>query len=190
MEHWSGPQKNPQKNIENIWELCLGCVLDCSSSPSPERSDLNFGKKSGTTRVSSQPFRNSKGYSSEVCTRAKGASSCDDSKLPVDAGYITRVNKHKMYSPGLFRMGRHSTGTNMWRHIVVCHWKKEHTGSHIPGCAAYLDTLWDGLIGWQSFKGKPGALSGKSLPFSLWYKGLNSGELWVTSLFSQFFFTL
>lgn len=71
-----------------------------------------------------------------------------------------------------------------------CLWlkKKEHTGSHIPGCAAYLDTLWDGLIGWQSFKGKPGALSGKLLPSSFWYKGLNSGELWVTSLFSQFFF--
>lgn len=28
-----------------------------------------------------------------------------------------------------------------------CLWlkKKEHTGSHIPGCVAYLDTLWDGL---------------------------------------------
>lgn len=154
MERCSGPQKNILH--ENIWELCLGCVLDCSSSPSAERSDSNLGKKTGTT----SPFQ-------------------EQQRL---------FNKHKMYSSGLFGMGRHGTGANMWRHIVVCDWKKEHTGSHIPGCAAYLDTLWDGLIGWQSFKGKPGALSGKSLPSSLWYKGLNSGELWVASLFSPFFY--
>lgn len=60
--------------------------------------------------------------------RAAKEASC---KLLVDAGYITCVNKHKMYSPGLFRMGRHGTGTNMWRHIVVCGWKKRtHRQSH------------------------------------------------------------